>query len=528
MPERAARRLSALDVLNAQRKLVLLGGPGSGKSTFVSFVALSMAGELLGAPGPNLATLTAPLPKEKGELEDPTPQHWDHGALLPVQVTLRDLASQLPPPGTPGNAETVWAFVRGRLKQGALEDFAPFLREGLLNGGGLVLLDGLDEVPDADNRREQIKQAVQDFAATFQKCRFLVTSRTYAYQRQDWKLDDFAEVHLLPFAPGQIRGFVDAWYAHMVELFRLTEPDARGRAEVLKRAAERNERIRELAERPLLLTLIAQLQTEGGGVLPEEREELYDKAVEMLLNKWENMKVRVREGGTKEIEPSLAEWLNAGRDAIRKELNRLAFDAHRNQPHLTGTADIRQGDLVAALLEASVSRADVKVKRLEEYLRDRAGILAAHGVGMYQFPHRSFQEYLAACHLTDDDFPDRIADLARRDPNRWREVALLAGAKAARGSTLNAWALSESLCYAPLPEGAASAEDDWGALLAGRVLVECADLSKVVPRNADKLARVREWQRAVMRRNTLPATERALAGRTLAALGDPRSEVMSL
>ena len=110
-----------------------------------------------------------------------------------MQVTLRDLASQLPPPGTPGNAETVWAFVRARLKQAALEDFAPFLREGLLNGGGLVLLDGLDEVPDADTRRKQIKQAVQDFAATFSKCRFLVTSRTYASQRQDWKLDDFAE-----------------------------------------------------------------------------------------------------------------------------------------------------------------------------------------------------------------------------------------------------------------------------------------------------------------------------------------------
>ena len=185
---------------------------------------------------------------------------------------------------------------------------------------------------------------------------------------------------------------------------------------MLNRTVERNERIRELAERPLLLTLIAQLQTEGGGTLPEKREELYDKAVEMLLTKWETMKVRVREDGTKEIEPSLAEWLNAGRDDIRKQLNRLAFEAHRDQPQLTGTADIRQETLIAALLNASARRDDVNVGLLEKYLRDRAGILAAHGVGMYQFPHRSFQEYLAACHLTDDEFPGQAGRAGARRP----------------------------------------------------------------------------------------------------------------
>lgn len=527
-PDRSSRRLSALEVLNAENRLVLLGGPGSGKSTFVSFVALSMAGALLGVPGPNLETLTAPLPKEEGAGPDPEPQPWDQGPLLPVPVVLRDLASQLPPPGTPATAESLWRFLCGRLKQAALEDFAPHLNQELLDRGGLVLLDGLDEVPDAHNRRAQIKQAVQDFAATFHKCRFLVTSRTYAYQRQEWKLDGFAEVQLLPFTAGQIRGFVGAWYAHMVELLRLTESDARGRAEVLNRTVEHNERIRELAERPLLLTLIAQLQTEGGGALPEKREELYDKAVEMLLTKWETLKVRVREDGTKEVEPSLAEWLNAGRDDIRRQINRLAFEAHRDQPQLTGTADIRQETLIRALLDASARRDDLNVGLLERYLRDRAGILAAHGVGMYQFPHRSFQEYLAACHLTDDEFPDKLAELARDDPNRWREVTLLAAAKAARGSSLNAWALAETLCPASPPDGAAPVADHWGALLAGCILVECADLAKVAPRDAQKHVRVREWQRTILRRNTLPATERALAGRSLAILGDPRPEVMTL
>jgi len=528
-PGRPDRRRSALDALNGAPRLVLLGGPGSGKSTFVNFVALAMAGELLGVPGPNLATLTAPLPKEDGDDQDPPPQGWDQGALLPVPVVLRDLASQLPPPGTPVNADTLWQFLCGRLQQAALAEFAPVLKRRLLEQGGLILLDGLDEVPDAHSRRVQIKQAVQDFAAGFSRCRYLVTSRTYAYQRQEWKLEGFTEGHLLPFTPGQVRGFAGAWYAHMVELLRLTEGAARDRAEVLTRTVERNERIRELAERPLLLTLIAQLQTESGGALPERREELYDKAVELLLTKWESMKVREHPDGRREIEPSLAEWLNAGRDDIRRELNRLAFEAHRDQPQLTGTADIRQETLICALLAAGTRHEDQNVGLLERYLRDRAGLLAAHGVGVYQFPHRSFQEYLAACHLTDDEFPDRLADLARADPNRWREVALLAGAKAVRGSALNAWVLAETLCPSlPPPDGPAPTADHWGGLLAGRVLVECADLTKIAQRNEGKLARVREWQLSILRGSTLPATERALAGRTLALLGDPRAEVMTL
>ncbi|MGB7988773.1 MAG: hypothetical protein WCF44_05220 [Candidatus Methylophosphatis roskildensis] len=146
--------LSALDVLNTEYRLVLLGGPGSGKSTFVNFVALSMAGELLGLPQPNLASLTATLPVAQGQDQKPKPQQWDHGAQLPVQIVLRDLASQLPAPGREVNADTVWAHVAERLKAAALGDFAPVLRRHLLERGGIVFLDGLDEVPVALDRRE--------------------------------------------------------------------------------------------------------------------------------------------------------------------------------------------------------------------------------------------------------------------------------------------------------------------------------------------------------------------------------------
>jgi formylglycine-generating enzyme required for sulfatase activity len=290
---------------------------------------------------------------------------------------------------------------------------------------------------------------------------------------------------------------------------------------------DRNERLLELAERPLLLTLIARIQTDKGGSLPEKREQLYHEAVEMLLNQWENMKIVTDENGKKIIEPGLAEYLNAEQDKIRKQLNRLAFEAHRDQPELKDTASIRQGDLICALMNASSNPEKVKPGLLEMYLRDRAGILAAHGSKMYQFPHRSFQEYLAACHLTDDEFPDKLAELFRNDTNRWREVVLLAGEKTARGAAVNAWTLGETLCPED-PTEPDDAKDHYGALLAGCVLVECADLTQVARRDQSKLTRIRTWQLVILRQNVLPVRDRALAGRTLAALGDMRQEVTTL
>ncbi len=252
--------------------------------------------------------------------------------------------------------------------------------------------------PDA--RRVQVKQAVQGFAADFPRCRFVVTSRTYAYQRQDWKLPGFSEAVLAPFSPAQIQQFVDDWYAHMAAVRRLNRDDAQGRATLLKDAIRRSDRLAELAERPLLLTLMASLHAWRGGNLPEKREELYADTVDLLLDQWESPKlVRGPDGKPVVAEPSLSEWLKVDRAGVRKLLEQLAFEAHRDQPDLAGTADIGQDRLVTGLVELTANP-DVKPARVIEYVRDRAGLLAARGVGVYTFPHRTFQEYLAACHLT--------------------------------------------------------------------------------------------------------------------------------
>jgi predicted NACHT family NTPase len=265
---------------------------------------------------------------------------------------------------------------------------------------------------------------VQAFAGLYRQCRFLVSSRTYAYQRQDWKLDGFAERELLPFTRGQIERFIDTWYAHMAnDLYAADRDQTADGAGDRAQARHQRPELHELAERPLLLTLMARLQTKGGGSLPENREELYGQSVDMLLDEWEGLKLRRDANGQPVVvEPSLSEWLNASRENIRRELDQLAYHAHRQQPELVGTADIRQDELIKALLAASRERPDARLMRIEEYLRDRAGLLTSHGEGLYQFPHRSFQEFLAACHLARFDYPDTLSRLARSDANRWREV----------------------------------------------------------------------------------------------------------
>src|SRR5262249_46161601 len=153
-----------------------------------------------------------------------------------------------------------------------------------------------------------------------------------------------------------------------------------GRATLLNQAIRRSERLQELAMRPLLLTLMASLHTWRGGSLPEQREELYDDAVSLLLDQWESQKLMPQPDGTYAIiQPSLREWLRIDPQAMRQTLNRLAFESHRDQASLVGTADITEDKLVEALLRLRQDP-DVRLGRLIEYLRDRAGLLEPRGV----------------------------------------------------------------------------------------------------------------------------------------------------
>jgi len=130
--EKKTRPITVLEALAYHAHMVLLGVPGSGKSTVVSYAALHLAQ----ACGGNPESLRALGPA------------WSHGAVLPIRVTLRQfapmLAAKLNRGETPA-ANDVWAFIKADLSPRLAAPTVELIEKIARLQGALFLFDGLDE-----------------------------------------------------------------------------------------------------------------------------------------------------------------------------------------------------------------------------------------------------------------------------------------------------------------------------------------------------------------------------------------------
>ena len=274
---------------------------------------------------------------------------------------------------------------------------------------------------------------------------------------------------------------------------------------------------------------MASLHAWRNGALPDDREQLYDESLDLLLDLWERPKVVLNVEGKPVLQSESASvWFNCPRSDIRQALEKLAYEVHGSMAGVTGVADIDEDKLVGAIRRAADDK-DLPHERVLEYIRDRAGLLNNRGEGVYSFPHRTFQEYLAARYLTRVGFPNVLVKLVKEDVERWREVLLLAGARSATVPSAT-WSLVERLYPNSWQEEniAGITDSDWWAVqLAGQLLVETRIHTSLDP-DADgpdiaKLDHVRTWLAALVEGEHLPPVDRAAAGQALGRLGDERT-----
>jgi predicted NACHT family NTPase len=280
---------------------------------------------------------------------------------------------------------------------------------------------------------------IESFSEKYPHNRYLVTCRIYAYADPGYRLTRFRHTILAPFDPEQISGFIDAWYKELAFQKRLSQSKADEMARGLKTAIHRSD-IGALAERPLLMTVMALLHT-SYGQLPDDRVELYQWAVDLLFRRWKGH-IGKGEQGLREA----LEMPHLKMDDLLAGLYCVAHLAHSGQRDALGTADIAE-EVLLKHLKPYLGNDWNRAERFVQYVRERAGLLIRHKTDAYTFPHRTFQEFMAACHLTGlKDYPHEAAHLVREDPDRWRIVFILAAGHARRSQLGNAISAVGKLC----------------------------------------------------------------------------------
>ncbi len=229
-----SRRCTALEAAAAAARLVLIGPAGSGKTTFARYLALNLAGEILGRDEANLSRLEGVAEDEESEWRS-----WPHGTPLPIFVELRKLVRHeaFLADAEQGTARHLTAYLEACGEAGA--DTGRLLRAAFREqGGALLILDGLDETPAAEASRERLKQVIAAFTRRYPHCRVLLTCRPYAYARDSgWRFDTegFEEASLADFDDSKIQAFVQGWYGLLAQRRQVDNEQAtRGTAHLIR------------------------------------------------------------------------------------------------------------------------------------------------------------------------------------------------------------------------------------------------------------------------------------------------------
>jgi NACHT domain len=223
------KNVPGLNTVRDYKKLLILGRPGSGKTTFFkNLIIRCISGDL-------------------------------QSHCIPVFVTLKSFAEAK---GQPDLFEYVHQLISVVERQG----FENLLEKGRI----LLLLDGLDEVRVNDLSR--VLADIEKISDLYFQDQFLITCRISALKHN---LNLFKEVEINDFDEVQISAFAEKWFRRI---------NNENTANNFLKRLKSNPQIKELAKTPELLALLC-LIFENPGDFPDKRSLLYRQTIKVLIQK---------------------------------------------------------------------------------------------------------------------------------------------------------------------------------------------------------------------------------------------------
>lgn len=358
------KRVPGLEAVQRHSKLMVLGKPGAGKTTFLKYLAMHcIEGDFLTNQVPFFITLKefAEKPKQPDLLEYMAQQ------LLPYNV----------------------------------KDAKDKIDKLLIRGRGLILLDGLDEVREEDTKR--ILNQILEISDQFYTNQFLITCRIAA---KEYTFERFTEVEMADFDKRQIKTFSQNW-------FRLSDPV---KADSFIKRLEESEPIYELGTNPLLLTLLCLVFGENND-FPANRSELYKEGVDILLKKWDAKRNIERDQVYKNLSLHRKEDL----------LSQIALTTFEQGDYFFKQKIIERyiADFIYNLRDARTEPEELEIdsEAVLKSMESQHGLLVERARGIYSFSHLTFHEYFTAKEIVANSASKTLVEHITE--KRWREVFFL-------------------------------------------------------------------------------------------------------
>lgn len=363
-------RVPGIEAVKHYSKLVVLGKPGAGKTTFLKHIAIQCNdGKLL-------------------------------ASLVPIFISLKDFAAVEQRP-------SLLEYITEQFSIDGITD--PRVAQQLLNQGKmLVLMDGLDEVKETDSQR--VLQAVNDFFTRFYANHLIVT---YRLASREHTFEEFTEVEIADFDDLEITSFATKWFA-------IKDP-AKSKRFIQK--LKENNAIRELTTNPLLLTLLC-LVFEESTDFPANHSELYKEGINTFLKKWDAQRNIEREQIYKQLSLQHKEDLLSQIARITFEQGNYFFRQKAIEQYIV--------DYICNLPGMSTDGAALQLNSAAvlKSIEAQHGLLVERAWGIYSFSHLTFQEYFTAREIVASSNPQVLETalkqlVSRITDKRWREVFLL-------------------------------------------------------------------------------------------------------